>query len=222
MASSTTRYLRYILFAVFGLTVIYVISSASTQQFPSATGIFNGDVASPGATETDSPKPGSESSSASSPQSEIAKDHDTVTPNPPPSLPPPAAAGERMNATFVTLARNGDIWEIARSIRQVEDRFNRNYHYDWVFLNDKPFDNAFKSLTTALVSGTTYYGEIPKEHWSFPDHIDQDRAAKVRDEMGKKKDYLWRFDQLSPHVSIRVWFLLPTTLDAELRMVLAS
>lgn len=97
------------------------------------------------------------------------------------------APGPRMNATFVTLARNSDVWEIARSIRQVEDRFNRRYNYDWVFLNDAEFDETFKRVTTALVSGKTKYGTIPKEHWSFPDFIDQDKAARVREEMKEKK-----------------------------------
>lgn len=97
------------------------------------------------------------------------------------------APGPRMNATFVTLARNSDVWEVARSIRQIEDRFNKRYHYDWVFLNDKPFDDEFKKVTTSLISGTTHYGLIPPEHWSFPEHIDQDKAKKVREEMAKKK-----------------------------------
>lgn len=97
------------------------------------------------------------------------------------------ASGPRMNATFVTLARNSDIWDIARSIRQVEDRFNRRYNYDWVFLNDKPFDATFKKVTTSLVSGKTHYGEIPKEHWSFPEHIDQEKARKVREDMAQRK-----------------------------------
>lgn len=97
------------------------------------------------------------------------------------------APGPRMNATFVTLARNNDVWDIARSIRQVEDRFNRRYNYDWVFLNDKPFDDTFKKITTSLVSGKTHYGEIPYEHWSFPDHIDQDKAKKVREDMAQRK-----------------------------------
>lgn len=92
-----------------------------------------------------------------------------------------------MNATFVTLARNQDVWELSHSIRQVEDRFNRNYHYDWVFLNDKPFDEQFKKLTTAMVSGNTHYGLIPKEHWSYPEWIDQDKARDAREEMNKKK-----------------------------------
>jgi alpha 1,2-mannosyltransferase len=97
------------------------------------------------------------------------------------------APGPRMNATFVTLARNTDVWEIARSIRQVEDRFNRRYNYDWVFLNDKPFDDTFKKVTSSLVSGKTHYGEIPKEHWSFPEWIDQDKAKKVREDMAQRK-----------------------------------
>ena len=97
------------------------------------------------------------------------------------------APGERMNATFVTLARNSDLWEIARSIRQVEDRFNRRYNYDWVFLNDKPFDDNFKKVTSSLVSGKTHYGEIPEEHWSFPSFIDQDKARKVREDMAQRK-----------------------------------
>jgi alpha 1,2-mannosyltransferase len=92
-----------------------------------------------------------------------------------------------VNATFVTLARNGDVWDLAKSIRQIEDRFNRNHHYDWVFLNDRPFDDEFKKLTTALVSGTTHYGLIPTEHWSYPEWIDQKKAQAVREDMRERK-----------------------------------
>lgn len=103
------------------------------------------------------------------------------------ALPPAVVAGERANATFVTLARNSDVWEIARSIRQVEDRFNRKFNYDWVFLNDEEFDETFKKVTRALVSGRAKYGKIPTEHWSFPSWIDQDKAAKTREDMKEKK-----------------------------------
>ena len=110
-----------------------------------------------------------------------------TTPKPSLGLSPAVPAEGKMNATFVTLARNSDLWEIVKSIRQVEDRFNRNYHYDWVFLNDKPFDSTFKKVTSALISGTTHYEEIPEEHWSYPDFIDQDKARKVREDMAERK-----------------------------------
>ena len=100
--------------------------------------------------------------------------------------PPHRPDGQKVNATFVTLARNADVWDIARSIRQVEDRFNRRFNYDWVFLNDQPFDDTFRKITTSLVSGKTKYGLVPKEHWSFPQWVDQKKAAKAREQMGAK------------------------------------
>lgn len=92
-----------------------------------------------------------------------------------------------MNATFVTLARNSDVWDISRSIRQVEDRFNHRFNYDWVFLNDKEFDETFIKVTTALTSGRARYGLIPKEHWSYPAYIDQDKAKAAREDMARRK-----------------------------------
>lgn len=94
---------------------------------------------------------------------------------------------QRANATFVSLARNSDLYSLIKSIVEVEDRFNHNYHYDWVFFNDQPFDEEFKKITSNIVSGKTHYELIPQEHWSFPEWIDQDRAALVREEMREKK-----------------------------------
>ncbi|KAK9235302.1 nucleotide-diphospho-sugar transferase [Lipomyces kononenkoae] len=93
----------------------------------------------------------------------------------------------RANATFVTLARNVDIWSLVKSIRHVEDRFNRKYHYDWVFLNDDDFDDNFKEVTSSLISGNVKFGKIPKEHWGYPDWIDQEKAAEVREQMRQKQ-----------------------------------
>ena len=68
----------------------------------------------------------------------------------------------KVKATFVTLARNSELYDLIKSIRNVEDRFNRKFNYDWVFLNDDDFTQEFKDLTTALVSGKTKYGKILK------------------------------------------------------------
>ncbi|CRG90621.1 alpha 1,2-mannosyltransferase [Talaromyces islandicus] len=172
----SSGYIRYLLFALFGLAILGFISRSSLplpEKYESSllsnkdksqtpnTGINTGDTVKPVDTSNQSPATSR-----------------------PPALTP---SGDRVNATFVTLARNDDVWEIAKSIREVEDRFNRNYHYDWVFLNDKPFDDTFKKVTTSLVSGTTHYGLIPKEHWSYPEWIDQAKAKKVREDMKERK-----------------------------------
>ncbi|RYP57192.1 hypothetical protein DL770_010721 [Monosporascus sp. CRB-9-2] len=205
MAAGNARIVRYLLFAVFFILVFYFVSHSSydgvalnSEKF----GYNKGSVASDGTSGSNvqgaSSKSGSSSGSTKdSTQSPIGihKQSDNLA-EAPMSLTPAdpgwddllgTAPGPRMNATFVSLARNSDVWEIARSIRQVEDRFNRRYNYDWVFLNDKPFDATFKKVTTSLVSGKTHYGEIPKEHWSYPEWIDQDKARKVREDMAERK-----------------------------------
>jgi len=54
------------------------------------------------------------------------------------------APDQRANATFLILARNSDLSGTVRSIREIEDRFNRKYRYPYVLLNDEPFTDEFK------------------------------------------------------------------------------
>lgn len=58
-------------------------------------------------------------------------------------------------------------------IQNYEDRFNSKYHYDWVFLNDKPFTKNFKKAVSNAVSGEAHFGLIPQEHWSLPSRVDR-------------------------------------------------
>ncbi|KAL8646717.1 MAG: hypothetical protein Q9226_006745 [Calogaya cf. arnoldii] len=193
MAAGSARIVRYILFAFFGIMVLYFMSSSSIPrpQLPTTsdlkgnlgkthTGHSAGDVQAPPPLSVE--KVAGAPDAASAPALTSSKQS-----NDGPAETVAEASGERMNATFVTLARNSDLWEIVKSIRQVEDRFNRKFHYDWVFLNDKPFDTTFKNVTTSLISGKTHYGLIPEEHWSFPEHIDTDKARRVREDMAQRK-----------------------------------
>ena len=189
MATGNVRYARYVLFAVFGIIVIYLITTSSLPTYTEPLRDHAGQL-------IDKVKGGVYHDAEVS-TTATATPVTTIPSSPQPTSPNPSyghtdeltssGPSEKMNATFVTLARNADIWEIARSIRQVEDRFNKNFHYDWVFLNDKPFDETFKKVTTSLVSGTTHYGEIKEDHWSFPSWIDQDKARKVREDMAQRK-----------------------------------
>ncbi|ODV83012.1 glycosyltransferase family 15 protein [[Candida] arabinofermentans NRRL YB-2248] len=90
------------------------------------------------------------------------------------------------NATILSLCRNQDLYEIMRSVRRLEDRFNHKFHYDWVFLNNEPFSDEFKTKVGNLVSGEAKFGLIDKEHWSYPDFIDQDKAREERKKMSEK------------------------------------
>ena len=51
----------------------------------------------------------------------------------------------RANATFVILARNGDLQGVLKSMKQMEDRFNKRFRYPYVFLNEELFTDQFKT-----------------------------------------------------------------------------
>ena len=71
-------------------------------------------------------------------------------------------------------------------MRQIEDRFNHQFHYPWVFLNDEPFTQEFRLLTTGMASGEVEYGLIDKPEWSTPNWIDTEKAQKAMEEMVRK------------------------------------
>ncbi|KAG2218965.1 hypothetical protein INT45_008389, partial [Circinella minor] len=89
----------------------------------------------------------------------------------------------RVNGAFVALARNREIHAMRSSMRYLEDRYNYKYNYPWIFLNEEPFTDEFKNLTRSMTNAKTYYGQVPTEHWGYPDWINQTVAKECRDRM---------------------------------------
>lgn len=180
MARSNARLVRFGFFALLLILSAYILSKGSSTSYTVSQNasaskeqsVVNGNDKSQVSGKDDA----ATSKGLTSGSSSSGSDSKKVIP------------GEKVKAAFVTLARNSDVWEILGSIKQIEDRFNRNYAYDWVFLNDEEFSEEFKRETTRLVSGTTHYGLIPKEQWSFPEWIDTQKAAETRERMRQEKD----------------------------------
>lgn len=165
MARGNPRLIRFAIFASVLILCGYILSKGASSTYSLPKKPVNQVTQQPQAVQT--------------PASEVATEQ--------PKKKVVDTEGGKESATFVSLARNSDLWSLIGSIRQVEDRFNKKFKYDWVFLNDEEFTDEFKKVTSALVSGNTKYGLIPKEHWGFPDWIDKERAAKTREEMAQKK-----------------------------------
>ncbi|KAI0919682.1 hypothetical protein AcV5_001678 [Taiwanofungus camphoratus] len=89
----------------------------------------------------------------------------------------------KANATLLMLARNSDTDSAVRSVREVEDRFNRKFHYPWVFLNEVEFSDDFKKRISNVVSGLVSFGLIPHDHWYQPGWIDEEKATESRNKM---------------------------------------
>ena len=84
----------------------------------------------------------------------------------------------RENAALVMLAQNSELDAARRTVQSVEDRFNRWFHYPYVFLNDQPWDPEFVRLMNATVSGEARFEVIPRSEWTYPSWMDQDAARQ--------------------------------------------
>jgi alpha 1,2-mannosyltransferase len=89
----------------------------------------------------------------------------------------------RMNAAFVILVRNSEVYKMAKSMQSLEARFNHKYNYPYVFLNEVPFTESFKNRIRTMTHAQVQFGVLPKEHWSYPDWISQEKAAETRKQM---------------------------------------
>ncbi|CAO3600024.1 unnamed protein product [Absidia cylindrospora] len=105
---------------------------------------------------------------------------------------------EKAKAAFVVLVRNSEQEDIASSIINLEDKFNKNFHYPYVFLNEEPFTDEFKvAMTKASPNAQMTFGLIDKKkHWGYPSWVDEDYAAQCRKDMlangvmfGEKESY---------------------------------
>lgn len=96
----------------------------------------------------------------------------------------------RASAVLVMLARNSEVDGAIESVRSVQEQFNGNFGYPWVFLNDVPFSKEFKEKVGREVgSGAdAKFEEIPKGMWGFPEWMDADRAKDDIRAMARRKN----------------------------------
>jgi alpha 1,2-mannosyltransferase len=105
-------------------------------------------------------------------------------------------------------------------MRQIEDRFNHQFHYPWVFLNDEPFTQEFRILTAGMASGEVEYGLIDnKKEWSTPAWIDTERAQEAMEEMVRKDviyggSVSYRYPLISPYAISFIDICVGITLDS--------
>jgi alpha 1,2-mannosyltransferase len=56
----------------------------------------------------------------------------------------------------LTSRSNRELYKALGSMRMVEDRFNKNFHYPWTFMNDKPFTQDVCPLHSVAIRGNSY------------------------------------------------------------------
>ncbi|KAI0324225.1 glycosyltransferase family 15 protein [Cubamyces sp. BRFM 1775] len=109
-------------------------------------------------------------------------DADTLTTNDASGY-PNSLLTRRANACLLMLARNSDVNDAVKSVRRLEDRFNKKFGYPWVFLNEEPFSDEFKTRVSNVINGEVIFGQVPQDHWYPPDWVDEEKAKAGRDKL---------------------------------------
>lgn len=79
-------------------------------------------------------------------------------------------------SALVALVKPQELYTILDTVRNVEDRWNHRFRHDWVFLSEQEFNDEFRSVMSAFVSGSAQFRTINrKEHWRMPESIDRSR-----------------------------------------------
>lgn len=93
----------------------------------------------------------------------------------------------RDDSVIVILCRNEELNDILNSLKSFEETFNSRYHYPYVFLNDKPWDQNFIEQVSLVVSSDASFDQVKPEDWQMPNSIDRNIAIANWNEMLKKK-----------------------------------
>jgi alpha 1,2-mannosyltransferase len=67
--------------------------------------------------------------------------------------------GPRANAAFVVLLQNKDLHDMRKTMRNLESVFNRKHGYPYVFLNNVPFTEHFKTHIRAMTTAPVKFGK---------------------------------------------------------------
>lgn len=105
-------------------------------------------------------------------------------------------------ACFVVLVKNSEIDDMSRSLVSYQEKFNHQYKYPWVFLNDEDFTQEFKErISNILDKDQTRYkfGKIDKKRsWSYPEWINEEEMINNREKM---RSSFYGDGEISRHLS---------------------
>lgn len=90
----------------------------------------------------------------------------------------------KQSAVILILCRNSDLADLLPTLDSYEKKFNSRFKYPYLLLNNEEFDGQFVQAVQRKIrswsNAKVEFGLVPQEHWSYPEHIDQERAADGR------------------------------------------
>ncbi|KAJ1918202.1 alpha-1,2-mannosyltransferase ktr1 [Mycoemilia scoparia] len=87
-----------------------------------------------------------------------------------------------LNAAIVSLVRNENLFGMIYTMRQLDDRFNNNYGYRYILLNDVPFTEEFKERVTGITRHKVEFGLLVNGTWGYSPYVDRNKVARKLEE----------------------------------------
>lgn len=89
------------------------------------------------------------------------------------------AFGKRSDSVILILCKNDEKEKIKTTLINFEEQFNSNYHYPYVFLNDKDWTEDFKTeLRQTLKGSSVKFGKVDPKDWVMPATINREQAIQ--------------------------------------------
>lgn len=118
----------------------------------------------------------------------------------------------RENAVLVMLARNSEVSGTVSSVRNVQEQFNDNFGYPWVFLNDEERSNEFKEkVGKAVGRANAKFEAIPEEIWGYPEWIDKEKAKQSMQDMKDRNIQYSSMESYHHMCRFQSGYVLPTS-----------
>lgn len=90
------------------------------------------------------------------------------------------------NAVILILCRNSDADDIAVTLQNFENVFNKMYQYPYLFLNNEKFTEDFKKKIKSVITADAVFGQLEPHEWGYPSWINREKAALSRQKLEKK------------------------------------
>ncbi|KAI9476446.1 MAG: nucleotide-diphospho-sugar transferase [Benjaminiella poitrasii] len=105
---------------------------------------------------------------------------------------------DRFKAAFITFVKSdrASLTKLRFTIRNLEDQFNKNYHYPYIIFSNEELDEQYRELASSLVGpfGSMRFEIVDKELYGYEAHTDLKKAAQARIDLntimfGDSEDY---------------------------------
>ena len=89
---------------------------------------------------------------------------------------------DQYNAAFVALveSNHASVGKLRRTIRDLEDNFNRHHNYPYIIFSPKLLKTEYKELVSSLTKGDVVFHELDKYTYGYPNDTDRGLADMAR------------------------------------------